>query len=78
MQRDHLAGVYVYGALAIAMLFAMSWIESERFAMLLTVAAAGSSYAASVTGYANLPAICNTFVGLAVAFGLLAFGLLIV
>ncbi|MFN3247697.1 hypothetical protein [Roseibium album] len=70
--RDHLPGVYIYGALTIIMLFIGSIIAMDGVGLFLVIACSGCSYFASLAGYAGRNIVCNFFMVGAVLMGIIA------
>lgn len=77
MDKNHIPGVYIYGALTILMLFAAALVVGAKFSMIHAIVCAACSYGASLAGAAFYDRACNVLWFAAVASGLAAFFTLI-
>ncbi len=72
-RSEHLPGVYIYGALAVLMLFLANLLSGGTAGVMMAIASAGASYGASTAGWMMYDRLCNVLVLVACLLGVLSF-----
>ena len=78
MNKEYLPGVYLYGGMAVLMLFVAHLVAGGTAGVMLAAACAGASYGASLAGLNYYDKLNEVLWGLACLLGVLSFLLLLV